>query len=130
MSSAKLDPEQALIKALNHPQRKELLRLCLEAKEPRSPKGLALETHRGEGSFQVHLSNVSYHVRTLADYGALEIAAEESRRGAVAHFYRPTELVRKTPWVLAALELSPPSGTEEELRIRVAEHIAEERRSR
>ncbi|MGN6276962.1 MAG: hypothetical protein ACTHNP_13685 [Solirubrobacterales bacterium] len=129
MSASKLDPERALIKALNHPRRKELLKLCLEAEEPKSPKGLALETHRGKGSFQVHFSNVSYHVRTLADYGALEIAGEEPRRGALAHFYRPTELVRETPWVLAALGLSPPSGKdlsiEEELRARIAEHVAE-----
>lgn len=124
MTAKKLDPEQALLRALNHSQRKKLLRLCLEADEPRSPKGLALETHRGKGSFQVHLSNVSYHVRTLADYGALEIAAEEPRRGSVAHFYRPTELVRETPWVLAALGLSPPHGTEGELRARIAEHVA------
>ncbi len=126
----RLSPEEALIKALGHPLRKELLKLCLEAEEPRNPKGLALETHRGKGSFQKQLSNVSYHVRTLADYGALEIAVEQPRRGSVAHFYRPTELVRETPWVLAILGLSPPSDTEEELRIRIAEHIAEERRSR
>lgn len=105
MTAKKLDPAQALLKALGHPMRKMLLKLCCEAEEPKSPKGLALETHRGKGSFQVHLSNVSYHVRTLADYGALEIAAEEPRRGSVAHFYRPTELVRATPWVLTALGL-------------------------
>jgi DNA-binding transcriptional ArsR family regulator len=128
----RLPPEQALLRALGHPLRALLLRLCLEAEEPKSPKGLALETHRGKGSFQVHLSNVSYHVRTLADYGALEIAEERPRRGSVAHFYRPTELVRKTPWVLAALGLAPPSGKdrsiEKELRARIAEHVAERRR--
>ncbi|MGN6259026.1 MAG: hypothetical protein ACTHN3_14975 [Solirubrobacterales bacterium] len=105
MAAKKLDPEQALIRALGHPQRKELLKLCLEAEEPKSPKELALATHRGKGSFQAHLSRVSYHVRTLADYGALEIAEEEPRRGSVAHFYRLTELVRGTLWVLAALGL-------------------------
>lgn len=61
MAAKKLDPEQALIKALGHPVRKELLKLCLEADEPKTPKGLALATHQGKGSFQKHLSNVSYH---------------------------------------------------------------------
>lgn len=104
MAAKKLDPRQALLKALGHPRRQMLLKLCLEAEEAKSPKELALATHRGGGSFQKHLSNVSYHVRTLAEYGALEIAEEEPRRGSVAHFYRPTELAG-TPWVLAALGL-------------------------
>jgi predicted transcriptional regulator len=105
MAAEKLDPEQAMIKALGHPQRRELLKLCLEAEEPKSPKELALATHRGKRSFQAHLSRVSYHVRTLARYGAVEIAEEEPRRGSVAHFYQPTELARGTLWVMAALGL-------------------------
>lgn len=125
MAAKKLDPEQALIKAMGHPQRKELLKLCLDAEEAKSPKELALATHRGKRSFQAHLSNVSYHLRTLASYGAVEIAAEELRRGSVAHFYRPTELVRTTPWVLGALRLPQLS---EEMRARIAEHIAERRK--
>ncbi|MGE5527204.1 MAG: hypothetical protein ACM3Q9_00900 [Methanosarcina sp.] len=132
MAAEKLDSEQALIKALGHPQRKELLRLCLEAGEPKSPKGLALETHRGGGSFQKHLSSVSYHVRTLARYGALEIAEEEPRRGSVAHFYRPTELVRETLWVMAALGASmppcegrAPCQLSDEVRASIKERIEE-----
>lgn len=105
MAAKKLDPEQALIRALAHPVRKELLKLCLEADDPKSPKGLALETHRGKGSFEKHLSNVSYHVRTLAEYGAVELVETRPARGSVEHFYRPTELVRGTLWVLAALGL-------------------------
>lgn len=118
MPGKKLDPRQALLKALGHPMRKMLLKLCLEVGERRSPKELALETYKGKRSFQAHLSNVSYHMRTLADYGALEVAGEESRRGAVVHFYRPSKLARETPWVLAAIghsldsqETSTPSST-------------------
>lgn len=135
MAAKKLDPEQAMIKALGHPQRKELLKLCLEAEEPTSPKELALATHRGKRSFQAHLSRVSYHVRTLAEYGALEIAAEEPQRGSVAHFYRPTELARGTLWVLAALGLSmppcdgrAPGRLSDETRARIKERIEERRR--
>lgn len=100
-----LSSEQALLKALNHPLRKELLRLCLEAEEPRSPKGLALETHRGGGSFQKQLSNVSYHVRVLAEYGAVELVETRPRRGSVEHLYRAASLVEDVPWGRAALGL-------------------------
>jgi DNA-binding transcriptional ArsR family regulator len=112
MPAKKLDPQQALLRALGHPVRKALLKLCLAVEEAKSPKQLALATHRGKGSLQAHLSNVSYHMRTLAEFGALEIAAEEPRRGAVVHFYKPTELVQKTPWVIDVLNLPPLSEEE------------------
>lgn len=105
MPGEKLSPQQALLKALGHPIRKTLLKLCLEAGERRSPKELALATYKGKRSFQAHLSNVSYHMRTLAEYGVLVVAGEEPRRGAVAHFYRPSKLARETPWVIEALNL-------------------------
>jgi hypothetical protein len=57
---------------------------------------------------QQRLSSVSYHVRELAKLGALEIVEEEKRRGAVEHFYEPTELVTGTRWALAAIGLRPP----------------------
>src|SRR5690242_13503293 len=111
MQGERLDPQQALLRALGHPMRKTLLKLCLEAGERRSPKDLALATYEGKRSFQAHLSNVSYHTRTLADFGALEIAGEEPRRGSVAHFYRPSKLAWETPWVLGAIGL--PSSSHE-----------------
>lgn len=36
------------------------------------------------------LGNVSYHVKTLLEYGCLEQTKTEPRRGAVEHFYRST----------------------------------------
>lgn len=51
------------------------------------------------------LSGVSYHVRVLIKCGAIEIAGEQQVRGSVQHFYLPTDLVRKTPWVLTTLGL-------------------------
>ncbi|MGN6275852.1 MAG: hypothetical protein ACTHNP_07980 [Solirubrobacterales bacterium] len=104
--------------------RKTLLKLCLEAGERKSPKELALATYGGKRSFQAHLSNVSYHMRTLAEYGALDVAGEEPRRGSVAHFYRPSKLARETPWVMDVLGLPPLS---EEMRARIDEHVAERR---
>lgn len=52
-----------------------------------------------------HLSRVAYRIRTLAAHGALVLVHEETVRGAVEHFYKPTALVQKTAWVRAALGL-------------------------
>lgn len=92
------DPDQALLDALRHPLRRSLLRRYVESKETLSPRELARLERKP-------LSNVSYHVRVLADHGALEIAREAPVRGSVAHFYKATPLVRDTPWVLETLDL-------------------------
>lgn len=91
-------PEDALHFLLQHPLRKRLLRLYVEAKEMRSPKELAVPVNQ-------HLSNVGYHVRVLAKHGAVEMVAEQQRRGAVEHFYEATSLVDQVPWGRAALGL-------------------------
>ena len=97
---AKLDKEDALLKALGHPLRRALLRRYVESEavDGLGPKELALAE-------KAPLSNVSYHVRVLAEKGALEIVSEAPVRGSVAHFYEATELVKETPWVLATLGL-------------------------
>lgn len=105
MAAKRLDPEQAMIKALGHPTRKELLTLFLAAEDAKSPKELALATHQGKGSFQKQLSSVSYHVRVLADCGALELVETRPRRGSVEHLYRAASLVEDVPWGRAALGL-------------------------
>lgn len=95
------DPTQALLDALRHPLRRALLHRYVVAEEPASPKYLA-------NSMRQPLSGVSYHVRELAKLGALEIAEEEQRRGAVEHFYVATPLATETMWALAAIGLRPP----------------------
>jgi predicted transcriptional regulator len=100
MSARKEDPTQALLKALRHPLRRELLRRFVAATQPLSPTELAASMERP-------LSNLSYHVRELAKFGAVEIVEEEKRRGSVAHFYGATPLVDEAPWVRAALGLQP-----------------------
>jgi len=93
------DPEEALLHVLRHPLRKRLLRLYVEEKGMLSPKELADFTKR-------HLSNVGYHVRVLAERGAVEIVAEQQRRGSVEHFYEATDLVDEVPWGRAALGIA------------------------
>jgi DNA-binding transcriptional ArsR family regulator len=91
-------PEDKLLQVLRHPLRRQLLRLYVEEDGMLSPKELSVFTKR-------HLSNVGYHVRVLVDYGAVEIVAEEKRRGSVEHFYEATSLVDAVPWGRAALGL-------------------------
>ena len=83
---------------LQHPLRKRLLKLYIEAAEMRSPKELTAPTNH-------HLCSVSYHVRVLAEHGAVVLVAEEPRRGSVEHFYEATPLIDEVPWARAALGL-------------------------
>jgi DNA-binding transcriptional ArsR family regulator len=73
--------DQALIKALSHPTRGHVLAILNE--RVASPNELAKEL--GEG-----LSQVSYHVKVLKEYGCIELVKTEPRRGAVEHYYRAT----------------------------------------
>jgi DNA-binding transcriptional ArsR family regulator len=92
------DPNQPLLDALRNPLRRNLLRRYVESKEMLSPKELAkLEKQP--------LSGVSYHVRVLLKCGAIEEARDRRVRGSIEHFYLPTDLIKKTPWVLATLGL-------------------------
>lgn len=90
--------EEVLIFLLGHPLRKQLLGLYVEAKEMRSPKELTVPVNKD-------ISIVSYHVRVLAEHGAVELVAEAPRRGAVEHFYKATSLVDEVPWARAVLGL-------------------------
>jgi DNA-binding transcriptional ArsR family regulator len=101
-SGAGSDAEQALIFLLQHPLRKRLLRLYVEAKGMLSPKELTVPVNKA-------VTLVGYHVRVLAEHGAVEIVAEEPRRGAVEHFYEATSLVDEVPWGRAALGLGGPA---------------------
>jgi len=64
----------------------------------RSPKELTVPVNKS-------VTLVGYHVRVLAEHGAVEIVAEQPRRGAVEHFYEATPLVDEVPWARAALGL-------------------------
>lgn len=92
------DPNQALLDALRNPLRRSLLRRYVTSNEMLSPKELS-------GLEGQPLSGVSYHVRVLAKCGAIEEAGDRRVRGSIEHFYLPTDLVKKTPWVLTTLGL-------------------------
>jgi DNA-binding transcriptional ArsR family regulator len=90
-------PEEALLSILQHPLRKRLLRFYVEAEGTLSPKELTVLANDPK------ISNVGYHVRVLAEKGAVELIETQPRRGSVKHFYQATDLVDEVPWGRAAL---------------------------
>ena len=94
------DCEEALLSLLQRPLRKRLLRFYVEAEGTLSPKELTLFANDPK------ISNVGYHVRVLAEKGAVELVGTQPRRGSVEHFYVATDLVHEVPWARAALGVS------------------------
>lgn len=71
--------DRRLAKALSHPLRAHVLSILNE--RVASPNQIASELDEP-------LGNVSYHVKTLAEMGCIELVRTEPRRGAIEHFYR------------------------------------------
>jgi DNA-binding transcriptional ArsR family regulator len=71
--------DRRLAKALSHPLRAHVLSILNE--RVASPNQIANELDEP-------LGNVSYHVKTLAEMGCIELVNTEPRRGAIEHFYR------------------------------------------
>lgn len=99
--------DNELLVALRHPLRRDILRAMIE-KDPISPRQIS-------DVLKEPLSNVSYHVRVLADCGAVALVDMTPVRGSMQHFYSPTI---DEPWALAVLGLSgngePKEGGETE----------------
>lgn len=93
MAGARKSSTTDLLLALRHPLRRQILQV-LTGDKPRSPRELA-ET------LDQPLSNVSYHVRVLADCGAVKLVRTRRIRGATQHFYRTSI---KSTWARSVLE--------------------------
>jgi DNA-binding transcriptional ArsR family regulator len=87
----KHSPQEALVKALNHPIRLKSLAILTE--RVASPKEISDE-------IEMPVANVAYHVRVLDELGLIEIREEESVRGSVEHFYAAVEtpLIANAEW--------------------------------
>ncbi|HEX4307943.1 MAG TPA: helix-turn-helix domain-containing protein [Solirubrobacterales bacterium] len=101
------DGDELLI-ALRHPLRRQILRVMIR-QEPTSPRQIADELNEP-------LSNVSYHVRVLAELGVAILVDTTPVRGSMQHFYSPTI---DEPWALEVLGISEngesaPGGEDEE----------------
>lgn len=73
-----------MVKAFAHPLRLEILRRLGDRASP-------TELARKMGA---PLGSVSYHVRVLADMGALQLVDQAPRRGAIEHYYALTPGLR------------------------------------
>lgn len=85
--------DDQLLVALRHPLRRRILRKMI-ATGRISPRQLATE-------LKEPLSNVSYHVRVLAEVEAATAVGQKPVRGAVEHFYSASITA---PWALSALK--------------------------
>lgn len=86
----------ALLAALRHPTRRSILQDMAKFRDPISPCELSERLDEP-------LSNVSYHVRVLADRKVIELVDTAPRRGSMQHFYR---MDIDEPWALAVLGLT------------------------
>jgi DNA-binding transcriptional ArsR family regulator len=84
--------DQALVRALAHPLRVQILREM--EKGPLSPKQLSV-------LLAEPLGNVSYHTKVLLDCDCIELVSTQPRRGAVEHFYRarPDASIGSRSWL-------------------------------
>jgi DNA-binding transcriptional ArsR family regulator len=95
MTSLNRSDDNDLLVALGHPLRRDILREMV-GEEAISPREIAAALHRP-------LSNVSYHVRVLADCTAITLVNTEPVRGSMQHFYRTAI---EAPWARQVLGLS------------------------
>jgi hypothetical protein len=58
---------------------------------------------------------ISYHSHTLAKLGCLELARTQQKRGAVEHFYLPTDRGRRLLRIAEEI-VKPPDEEEEEAK--------------
>jgi len=91
-----------LLVALRHPLRRDILRQMAD-EEASSPREIA-------SALDQPLSNVSYHVRVLADRAAIALVRTQPVRGSMQHFYRGAI---EAPWARQLLGLSETDGKSE-----------------
>lgn len=93
------DRTEAVLTALGHPLRQRILKLLNGGKKASSPKQMSVKLDEP-------LTNVSYHVRVLADCEALKLVRTRAVRGSKEHFYKPSREFMADPGVVALLKLA------------------------
>ncbi len=101
--------EEGLLKAINHPLRRQVLRLLHSSGESVSPIQIERELGLG-GAVGEKLSSVSYHVTVLSGYNAIERVGERQVRGAMEHFYASN--VEDVAWLRGVLSRTQESDEE------------------
>jgi DNA-binding transcriptional ArsR family regulator len=94
MTNLDRSDDNDLLVALRHPVRRDILRV-MAGEKAISPRQIASALHQP-------LSNVSYHVRVLADCAAIALVRTKPVRGSMQHFYRASI---EAPWARQVLGL-------------------------
>jgi DNA-binding transcriptional ArsR family regulator len=94
MTNLNRSDDNDLLVALRHPLRRAILRE-MAGEEAISPREIA-------NALRQPLSNVSYHVRVLADCAAVSLVSTKPVRGSMQHFYRTAI---EAPWARQVLGL-------------------------
>ena len=90
---------EAQLKALGHEMRRAIMGVFVrDGDTPVSPREVS-------GALRQPLSNVSYHVRVLAECDAITLVSTKPVRGSMQHFYRPSTAFIALPWVASVLGL-------------------------
>lgn len=100
MADLNRSDDNDLLLALRHPLRRDILRQ-MAGEEAISPRQIATALSKP-------LSNVSYHVRVLADCAAVVLVRTKPARGSMQHFYRTAV---EAPWARQILGLGDGQGT-------------------
>ncbi len=93
---------QAVFAALQHPLRRALVKLVIEHEELTPGESARLLDDK--------LTDVSYHMRKLAERDLVKLDHVGQARGAAVHFYVPGPVLEQFPWVHEAIGLPPPSS--------------------
>jgi len=103
MTRVNRSDDNDLLVALRHPLRRRILRLMAEEKAI-SPRELS-------EALPAPLSNVSYHVRVLAECAAVTLVSTKPVRGSMQHFYSTSI---EAPWAREVLGLGKQDGGEDD----------------
>lgn len=95
MTSLNRSDDNDLLVALRHPLRRDILR-AMAGEKAISPREIS-------AALQQSLSNVSYHVRVLAECGAVALVNTKPVRGSMQHFYCASI---EAPWALEVLGMN------------------------
>lgn len=72
--------DQLYVEALNHPVRRQILRLWAARRRAISPS-------QASKALESPLSNLSYHFRVLRDYKVMVLEETQAAGGSLEHFY-------------------------------------------
>lgn len=100
MTGLNRSDDNNLLVALGHPLRRRILRL-MAGEDAISPRAMS-------EALEAPLSNVSYHVRVLADCAAVTLVSTQPVRGSMQHFY---STAIEAPWAREVLGLEGGDGT-------------------